>query len=63
MIYCSHRTGSLELFLHQEIGIDEDAAIAFLSDGRRLTSGNVRELGSVQDGVCQLQRLRVYVRL
>ncbi|KAF9530274.1 hypothetical protein CPB83DRAFT_763691 [Crepidotus variabilis] len=43
-------TGSLELFLHQEIGIDEDAALAYLSDGRRLTNANIRELGSAQDG-------------
>ncbi|KIM47021.1 hypothetical protein M413DRAFT_267979 [Hebeloma cylindrosporum] len=41
--------GSLELFLHQEIGIEEDAAIAYLSDGRRLTNGNIRDLGSSQD--------------
>lgn len=46
------RTGSLELFLHQEIGIEEDAAIAYLSDGRRLTNGNIRDLGSAQDQVC-----------
>ncbi len=46
------RTGSLELFLHQEIGVDQDAVLAYLSDGRRLTSSNIRELGSVQDGVC-----------
>ena len=44
-------TGSLELFLHKQIDIDEDAALAYLSDGRRLTSGNVRDLGSAQDGV------------
>ncbi|KAF9472749.1 hypothetical protein BDN70DRAFT_886621 [Pholiota conissans] len=41
--------GSLELFLHQEIGVDEDAALAYLSDGRRITSGNIRDLASVQD--------------
>ncbi len=43
--------GSLELFLHQEIGVDEDAAIAYLPDGRRITSGNIRDLGGVQDQV------------
>ena len=43
--------GSLELFLHQESGVDEDAAIAYLPDGRRITSGNIRDLGSVQDQV------------
>ncbi|KAF8190503.1 hypothetical protein BJ912DRAFT_1100883 [Pholiota molesta] len=41
--------GSLELFLHQEIGVDEDAALAYLSDGRRITSANIRDLASVQD--------------
>jgi len=46
------RIGSLELFLHQEIGIEEDAAIAYLSDGRRLTNSNIRDLGSAQDQVC-----------
>ncbi|KAF9010058.1 putative peripheral membrane protein [Cyathus striatus] len=43
------RVGSLELFLHQEIGIDEDAALAFLSDGRRLMNSNLRELAGMQD--------------
>lgn len=46
------RIGSLELFLHQEIGIDEDAAVSYLSDGRRLTSANIRDLSSVADQVC-----------
>ncbi|KAF8155845.1 putative peripheral membrane protein [Crassisporium funariophilum] len=41
--------GSLELFLHQETGVDQDAALAYLSDGRRLTTGNIRDLGSSQD--------------
>jgi autophagy-related protein 11 len=45
------RIGSLELFLHQEIGVDEDAALAYLSDGRRITSANIRDLASVQDHV------------
>jgi hypothetical protein len=53
------RTGSLELFLSQEIGIDPDASISYLSDGRRLTNNNIRELGSVQDGVCQRYNLEV----
>lgn len=43
--------GSLELFLHREIGVDADAAIAYLPDGRRITSGNIRDLGSTQDQV------------
>ncbi|TFK38069.1 hypothetical protein BDQ12DRAFT_683909 [Crucibulum laeve] len=43
------RIGSLELFLHQETGVDEDAALAYLSDGRRLTNTNIRELAGSQD--------------
>ncbi|PFH49900.1 hypothetical protein AMATHDRAFT_62171 [Amanita thiersii Skay4041] len=43
------RTGSLEVFLHQEINIEPDAALAFLSDGRRLTNGNIRELAGMPD--------------
>ncbi|KAH9478358.1 Autophagy-related protein 11 [Psilocybe cubensis] len=42
-------TGSLEQFLQQETGIEADAALAFLSDGRRLTTGNIRDLSSAQD--------------
>lgn len=46
-----YRTGSLELFLYQEIGVEQDAAVAYLSDGKRLTTSNIRDLGSVQDQV------------
>lgn len=42
------RIGSLEQFLHQEIGIDQDAALVYLSDGRRLTNTNIRELAGAQ---------------
>ncbi|PPQ78611.1 hypothetical protein CVT25_010575 [Psilocybe cyanescens] len=42
-------TGSLEQFLQQETGVEADAALAFLSDGRRLTTGNIRDLGTAQD--------------
>ena len=45
------RTGSLELFLHQETGVDPDAVLAYLSDGRRLTNSNIRELAGSQDQV------------
>ena len=44
--------GSLETFLRTEIGIDEGAVQAYLSDGRRLRTENVRDLDSVQDQVC-----------
>ncbi|KAF8137319.1 putative peripheral membrane protein [Boletus edulis] len=43
------RRGSLEHFLHQEIGVDQDAILAYLSDGTRLRTDNVRELVGAQD--------------
>ncbi|KAH0835892.1 hypothetical protein J3R83DRAFT_9785 [Lanmaoa asiatica] len=43
------RRGSLESFLHQEIGVDQDAILAYLSDGTRLRTDNVRELVGAQD--------------
>ncbi|KAJ2933973.1 hypothetical protein H1R20_g3142, partial [Candolleomyces eurysporus] len=43
------RTGSLEQFLHNEIGIDHDAVIAYMSNGARLTNANIRELAGSQD--------------
>lgn len=46
-----YRIGSLELFLHQETGVEQDAVLAYLSDGRRLTNSNVRELAGSQDQV------------
>ncbi|KAJ7765324.1 hypothetical protein B0H16DRAFT_416878 [Mycena metata] len=42
------RIGSLELFLHQETGIDQDCVLAYLPDGRRLTNSNIRELTGSQ---------------
>ncbi|TFK46861.1 putative peripheral membrane protein [Heliocybe sulcata] len=43
------RIGSLELFLHQETGVDEEAILAYLSDGKRLRNDNIRELAGAQD--------------
>ncbi|KAI0266091.1 putative peripheral membrane protein [Gloeopeniophorella convolvens] len=43
------RHGSLEAFLHKEIGVEEDAILAYLSDGRRLRTDNVRDLAGAQD--------------
>ncbi|KAF9225984.1 hypothetical protein BS17DRAFT_750485 [Gyrodon lividus] len=43
------RKGSLELFLHQEIGVDQDVILAYLSDGTRLRTDNVRELVGAHD--------------
>lgn len=45
------RTGSLETFLHQETNVDPNNALAFLSDGRRLTNGTIRELAGMPDQV------------
>ena len=47
----SRRLGSLELFLQQETGVDQDSVLAYLSDGRRLRSDNVRELAGAHDQV------------
>ncbi|KAI9507608.1 putative peripheral membrane protein [Russula earlei] len=43
------RLGNLETFLRREIGIDEGAVLAYLSDGRRLRTDNVRDLAGTQD--------------
>ncbi|KAI0298723.1 putative peripheral membrane protein [Multifurca ochricompacta] len=43
------RLGSLESFLCKEIGIEEGAVLAYLSDGRRLRTDNVRDLAGAQD--------------
>ncbi|KAJ3556242.1 hypothetical protein NP233_g12022 [Leucocoprinus birnbaumii] len=43
------RAGSLELFIHQETGFDQEAVLAYLSDGRRLTNSNVRDLAGAAD--------------
>ncbi|KII87895.1 hypothetical protein PLICRDRAFT_112259 [Plicaturopsis crispa FD-325 SS-3] len=43
------RTGSLELFLHRETGVDEEAILVYLSDGQRLRSDNLRELAGAHD--------------
>ena len=48
---CIDRIGSLELFLHQETGVEQDAILAYLADGRRLTNTNVRELAGSHDQV------------
>ncbi|KAJ6586410.1 putative peripheral membrane protein [Mycena vulgaris] len=42
------RIGSLELFLHQETGVEQEAVLAYLPDGRRLTNSNIRELAGAQ---------------
>ncbi|KAK0192988.1 putative peripheral membrane protein [Armillaria mellea] len=44
-----HRVGSIELFLQQETGVPQEAVLAYLSDGRRLTNVNIRELAGAHD--------------
>ena len=51
------RAGSLELFLHQETGVDEEAVLAYLSDGRRLRNDNIRDLAGAEDQVRDLSPL------
>lgn len=43
------RRGSLEAFLNQETGVDQEAILAYLSDGTRLRTDNVRELVGAHD--------------
>ena len=43
--------GNLERALQQKTGISEDAIIAYLPDGRRLTTENIRELAGAEDDV------------
>ncbi|KAK0494510.1 putative peripheral membrane protein [Armillaria luteobubalina] len=43
------RVGSIELFLQQETGVPQEAVLAYLSDGRRLTNVNIRELAGAHD--------------
>ncbi|EKM77300.1 hypothetical protein AGABI1DRAFT_122058 [Agaricus bisporus var. burnettii JB137-S8] len=45
------RAGSLEIFVNQESGIEQDAILAYLSDGRRLTNSNVRDLAGAADQI------------
>lgn len=41
----------MELFLHHETGVDEEAVLAYLSDGRRLRNDNIRDLAGAEDQV------------
>ena len=49
------RTGNLERYIHEKTGVEEDAVLAYLSDGRRLQSENVRDLAGVEDQVRALR--------
>lgn len=48
-LFC--RTGNLEHYIHEKTGVGEDAVLAYLSDGRRLQSENIRDLAGVEDQV------------
>ncbi|KAG2117345.1 putative peripheral membrane protein [Suillus discolor] len=48
-VYAQAQRGSLEAFLNQETGVDQDAILAYLSDGTRLRTDNVRELVGAHD--------------
>ncbi|GJE85510.1 ATG11 domain-containing protein [Phanerochaete sordida] len=41
--------GSLERFLREQTGVDEENILAYLSDGHRLRTENLRELAGTQD--------------
>lgn len=43
------RLGSLELFVQQVTSVEQDAVLAYLSDGTRLTNANLRELAGSDD--------------
>lgn len=51
MIIACLSEGNLERALQQRTGISEDAVIAYLPDGRRLTTENIRELAGAEDDV------------
>lgn len=53
MLY--RRAGSLEEFLAHETGVEDEAILAYLSDGQRLRSDNVRELAGSKDQVYSIQ--------
>ena len=45
------RTSTLERFVWENAGVDQDAVLAYLSDGRRLTNDNLRDLAGAPDNV------------
>jgi autophagy-related protein 11 len=47
---------SLEQFLSNETGVEREAVLAFLSDGRRLQTENIREFAGSQDQVRALNQ-------
>ena len=49
---CATRGSTLERFVMENAGVDQDAVLAYLSDGRRLTNDNLRDLAGAPDNVC-----------
>ena len=45
------RDGTLQQFLENVANVHQDAVLAYLSDGRRLTNENIRDLAGAQDDV------------
>lgn len=45
------RQGSLEKFLREETGVEEEDILAYLPDGRRLRNENIRDLAGAEDQV------------
>ncbi|KAL0576105.1 oligomeric, coiled-coil, peripheral membrane protein [Marasmius crinis-equi] len=43
------RAGSLEQFIQQESGIEAEAVLAYMTDGRRLTNANLRDFAGSAD--------------
>ncbi|KAK7041445.1 oligomeric, coiled-coil, peripheral membrane protein [Paramarasmius palmivorus] len=43
------RYGNLETFLQHESGVEAEAVLAYMTDGRRLTNANLREFAGSQD--------------
>ena len=45
------RSGNLELFLQEETGVPQEAVLAYLSSGSRLTNDSIRDLAGAEDEV------------
>ena len=50
--YVRESGSTLEKFVEENAGIHQDAVLAYLPDGRRLTNDNLRDLAGVPDNVC-----------
>lgn len=60
-----HRSEGLEKFLQEQTGVDQEAVLAYLSDGQRLGNENVRELAGAHDQVsmaCMIEGYYLLIR-